>query len=109
MTFADIFTHFIRPVLQDHKENWDNFADVEVAGLQGSGRDGAVTVYDCAELCAQSADCLQYRLDSQGNCRTSVHANGGIPSPGVQSGTMIWRVDALMKKRGKCRWPKWVT
>ncbi|KAJ5585057.1 uncharacterized protein N7459_004857 [Penicillium hispanicum] len=109
MTFADIFQTLVYPMLVDQVEDWDNYADTEVGNLHGSGSGGAATAYDCAEACARIADCLQYRFDSHGECKTSGHAYGGVSSPGYQSGTMMWRVEALMEKRGTCRKPRWVT
>lgn len=109
MTFADIFQSLVYPMLVDQVEDWDNYADTEVENLQGSGPGGVATVYDCAEACSKIADCLQFRFKPHGECRTSGHAYGGVPSPGYQSGTMMWRVEALMEKRGTCRKPTWVT
>ena len=108
MTFADIFINLVYPSLDDQLDNWDNFADTENVKVQDPGSSNLITIHECAEFCAQNPQCLQYRLDSAGKCKTSTHAYGGIPSFGVQSGTMMWRVEALIDERGKCQTPKWV-
>lgn len=109
LTYGDIFTDFIRPMLSDHQDNWDNNAPDGDNNPFYHGPSTPATFYDCAEHCARSSDCMQYRIDADGRCTTSGWVLRGKPSEGVMSGTMLWRVDAAIQGRGRCRQPRWIT
>lgn len=94
-------------MLSDRLDNWSNFAKDEV---KHTTEDPAseVSVNRCAEQCARTTGCLQYRMDADGKCYTSDWALRGLPDAGGWSGTMMWRVDAAMQKKGQCEEPVWV-
>ncbi|KAJ5159671.1 uncharacterized protein N7482_006675 [Penicillium canariense] len=108
LTYSDIFRNFVRPMLSDRLDNWSNFAADGVALRNENPVSKPQAFHHCAELCAQTPGCMQYRLDVDGKCYTSDWALRGLPTPGVRSGTMMWRVDAAMLKKGKCKKPEWV-
>ncbi|KAJ5098118.1 hypothetical protein N7532_005119 [Penicillium argentinense] len=102
--YGDIFTHFVRPTLAHHLDNWDNYARDEYKKKNSEGIEIPMTVWDCAEHCASDRACLQYRF-SDGKCYTSPQALRGTPAPGVESGTLMWRVDAAVAAKEKCEKP----
>ncbi|KAJ5239276.1 hypothetical protein N7468_003895 [Penicillium chermesinum] len=106
LLYSDLFKNLVRPMLESYAENWDNFAQTE---LKREGDNSPFTPYECAEQCALDVNCLQYRIDDSGRCSTTDQALRGRASAGVKSGTMMWRVDARIKERGKCQKPKFVT
>lgn len=89
-------------------DNWDNSAKDEYEKLDAQGVQIPVTVWDCAEHCASDPNCLQYRF-SDGKCTTSPEALRGTPARGVESGTMMWRVDAAIAAKERCNETLWVT
>ncbi|KAJ5398067.1 hypothetical protein N7509_006180 [Penicillium cosmopolitanum] len=93
--YGDIFTHFIRPTMAHYLDNWDNSAKDKYERLDDQGAQIPITVWDCAEHCASEPNCLQYRF-SEGKCTISPEALRGTPARGVESGTMMWRVDAAI-------------
>lgn len=96
-------------MLADHLDNWDNNAPDGDDSPDYRGPTTPASLYDCAEHCAQSPACMQYRLDTDGRCMISPWALRGLPAPGVQSGTMLWRVDAAIEEKGLCPRPNWIT
>ncbi|KAJ5690600.1 hypothetical protein N7462_004992 [Penicillium macrosclerotiorum] len=109
LTYSDIFRKIIRPTLTHHiVENWNNFAPEEIEHEGENTISKPQNIYQCAERCAMMPGCIQYRVDAKGKCYSSAWAVRGHADNGVQSGTMMWRVDAAMEKKGKCHWPEWV-
>lgn len=96
-------------MLTSHVDNWDNNAPNGDNDAFYRGPSTPASMYECAEHCARSSDCMQYRIDEHGRCSTSGWVLRGLPKQGVLSGTMLWRVDAAIKRRGKCRKPKFIT
>ncbi|KAF3385457.1 hypothetical protein F1880_002912 [Penicillium rolfsii] len=108
LLYSDIFRNFVRPLLTDKLDNWNNFAKDEVQHVPEIRPSGPQSINDCAEQCARTAGCLQYRMDPDGKCYTSEWALRGLPAEGIESGTMMWRVDAAVRKKGHCETPSWV-
>ncbi|CEJ58229.1 hypothetical protein PMG11_06894 [Penicillium brasilianum] len=108
LLYSDIFRNFIRPMLADRLDNWSNFANDEVKHEPENPASEPESINQCAERCARTAGCLQYRMDADGKCYTSEWALRGLPSPGVWSGTMMWRIDAAIQQKGLCERPMWV-
>lgn len=94
-------------MLTDQLDNWNNFANDEVKH-DPEIRPSEFSINDCAEQCARTAGCLQYRMNPDGKCYTSEWALRGLPTDGIESGTMMWRVDAAVQKKGHCETPSWV-
>ncbi|KAJ5166003.1 hypothetical protein N7492_006299 [Penicillium capsulatum] len=103
LTYSDIFRNFVRPKLTERAEDWDNGSEDLVQKAE------PMTIYECAEHCAKKPLCRQYSLSPDGRCKTSEWAMRGLASPGTQSGTMLWRVDAAVESSGLCPEPIWVT
>jgi hypothetical protein len=95
-------------MLADRLDNWSNFAKDEVKHDPENPVSKPESINQCAERCARTAGCLQYRMDADGKCYTSEWALRGLPSPGVWSGTMMWRIDAAIQQKGRCEKPMWV-
>ncbi|OKP11071.1 hypothetical protein PENSUB_3507 [Penicillium subrubescens] len=108
LLYSDIFRNFVHPMLTDHLDNWNNFAKNEVKHDPEIRPSESKSINDCAEQCARTAGCLQYRMDPDGKCYTSEWALRGLPTDGIESGTMMWRVDAAVQKKGHCEMPSWV-
>lgn len=104
LTYSDVFRNLIRPKLTERADDWDNGSEQEVRNGGSS-----MTIFECAERCAEEPLCRQYSLNSEGTCKTSGFSLRGGASPGTQSGAMLWRVDAAMEYYGRCPEPKWVT
>ncbi|KAJ6119795.1 hypothetical protein N7523_004075 [Penicillium sp. IBT 18751x] len=109
LTYGDLFVNFVRPMLTSLSDDWDNNAPDGDNHASYSGPSTPASMYECAEHCARSSGCIQYRVDERGRCTTSGWALRGLPRPGIMSGTMLWRVDAAIKQRGRCRKPNFVT
>lgn len=106
--YGDIFTHFIRPTLAHYLDNWDNNAKNQFEKKNDQGIAIPMTVWDCAEHCATDPSCLQYKF-TNGICSTSPEAVRGTPARGIESGTMMWRVDAAIAGKEKCAETMWIT
>lgn len=95
-------------MLADRLDDWNNFAQNEVEHHTENSVYEPGSLSHCAEQCARTSGCLQYRMDADSKCFTSNWALRGLPTPGVWSGTMMWRVDAAIQKKGRCEKPMWV-
>ncbi|KAJ5894648.1 hypothetical protein N7495_006339 [Penicillium taxi] len=100
----DIFYDLIEPSITDRSANWDNLAGEEVPNSGESS-----TKYECAEQCARTPECMQYKIDAHSKCLLSPKALRGNYAAGVDSGSMMWRVEARIAERGECLEPLWLT
>ncbi|KAJ6069038.1 hypothetical protein N7499_010925 [Penicillium canescens] len=103
LTYNEIFRNLIRPTLADHLDNWDNFAPDGDNQEDYKGPKTPASLPDCADFCAADPECIQYRLTAESRCTTSKAVLRGKPAPGTKSGTMLWRVDAAVKRMGQCQ------
>lgn len=103
LTYNEIFRNLIRPTLADHLDNWDNFAADGDNNEDYKGPKTPASLPDCADFCAADPECIQYRLTAESRCTTSKAVLRGKPAPGTKSGTMLWRVDAAVKRMGRCQ------
>ncbi|KAJ5760660.1 hypothetical protein N7520_007816 [Penicillium odoratum] len=104
--YSDVFRLLVRPTLVDVRENWENSAPQEV--LKEGEDKTPFTHFECAEICAQKERCTQYRFDEAGTCKVSDYGLSGRPSPGVTSGSMLWRIDEKVRLLGQCESPMWI-
>ena len=109
LIYGDIFRNLIRPTLADHLDNWDNFASAGDDKEDYKGPKTPTSLAACADYCAADPECIQYRLTADSRCTTSNAVLRGKPSPGTQSGTMLWRVDAAVERMKQCHKVTWVT
>jgi hypothetical protein len=109
LIYSDIFRNLIRPTLADHLDNWDNFASAGDDKEDYKGPKTPTSLAACADYCAADPECIQYRLTADLRCTTSNAVLRGKPSPGTQSGTMLWRVDAALEQMKQCHKVTWVT
>jgi hypothetical protein len=102
ITYADIYTDFIKPYIRPTRTDWDNNAKdiqfswlddfkVGLATIDDYGRDDSsadkpyMSVSKCRQACLEQEDCLMFRYDPyQKYCAISRSITLGSTSPGTK-------------------------
>ncbi|KAI9653208.1 MAG: hypothetical protein M1831_006166 [Alyxoria varia] len=116
MLHASVFEHYILPEVERIAKSadaaqWDNWSDGDTHNVNESG---SARIKDqllqCRSICIKIKDCVQYKVSS-GECTISTKPLLGRPAPdgGTQSGWILKRFGALLKKQGSCSKPQWIT
>lgn len=98
---ADVFEEFVRPQIEQMKEDWDNASSDE--NIEGSN-----SREDCQAQCEKDRECHQYSYET-GKCLTSKVARRGSSKAGIGSGWMPERINKTMESLGHCRKVRWIT
>lgn len=118
VTYADIYTDFVKPYLKPMRSNWDNSAKEFQSSWSAEFMAGEATVEDylrndgysdkpytsvdqCRKACLANEDCLMFRYDPyQKYCGYSTSIALGNPAPftAVQNGDA--EIGQLLKKNG---------
>lgn len=101
LTYRDVFRNVIRPHLGSIQNDWDNNLD------DNNNSRSSLSMVECRSFCVNEPQCLQYTYES-GKCWTSRGVKLGMKKPGVTSGWLENRIDAMTEKMGHCHKPNWI-
>ena len=117
---ADVFDHFVAPILVEKLEGWDNFSEDHtyrpMEDYKPGDHDNKTwldnpeverhahrSFDDCKAACRALPDCLQfYHKGKQCNINKKIRLGWEVPGENVTSGWMLDRIEALRKEAEPC-------